>query len=126
MNDDLVFIEGLRCYGYHGVNPEERGLGQRFLVDVALETDLRDAGRTDALAQTISYSDAAKRVRAIVEGEAHDLLEAVAGAVATDLLTAFPRAAAVTVTLRKPEAPIKGAFFEAVGVRIRRTREDLP
>ena len=126
MNDDPVFIEGLRCYGYHGVNPEERALGQRFLVDVTIETDLREAGRTDDLTRTISYSEAARRARAIVEGQARDLLEAVAEAVAADLLAAFSRASAVTVTLRKPEAPVKGAFFDAVGVRIRRTREDLP
>jgi dihydroneopterin aldolase len=124
MSDDLILIEGLRCYGYHGVNPEERVLGQRFLIDVAIETDLREAGRTDDLNRTISYSEAARRVRAIVEGEARNLLEAVAEAVATDLLAAFPRAAAVTVTLRKPEAPVKGAFFDAVGVSVRRRRED--
>ena len=122
MNRDTVFLEGLRCYGYHGVNPEERSLGQRFVVDVAVEADLRQAGETDDLAWTISYSAVAKRVRAIVEGEPRDLIEAVAEAVAADVLTAFAPATAVTVTIRKPEAPIKGAFFDAAGVRIRRER----
>ena len=122
MESDAVFLEGLRCYGYHGVNPEERVLGQRFVVDVALDADLRPAGETDDLAQTISYSDVAKRVRAIVEGEPRDLIEAVAEAVAADLLATFPLAHAVTVTLRKPEAPVKGVFFDTAGVRIRRER----
>lgn len=123
---DTVFLEGLRCYGYHGVNPEERTLGQRFVVDVAVETDLRAAGRTDDLERTISYSAVAGRVRTIVEGEPRDLIEAVAEAVAADLLAHFPPASAVTVTVRKPEAPVKGVFFDAVGVRIRReqTRDD--
>jgi dihydroneopterin aldolase len=124
MNGDAVFLEGLRCYGYHGVNPEERVLGQRFVVDVAVEADLRAAGQTDDLAQTISYSEVARRVQAIVEGEPRDLIEAVAEAVAADLLAGFPAATAVTVTLRKPEAPVKGVFFDAAGVRIRRSRED--
>lgn len=65
---DEVFLEGLQFYAYHGVNPEERALGQRFLVDVALATDLRAAGRGDDLARTIDYSAVYKRVRAIVEG----------------------------------------------------------
>jgi len=43
---DEVFLEGLRFYGYHGVNPEERALGQRFVVDVYLAADLRQAGRS--------------------------------------------------------------------------------
>ena len=119
---DTVFLEGLRCYGYHGVNPEERALGQRFVVDVAVEADLRAAGQTDDLERTISYSAVAKRVRAIVEGEPRDLIEAVAEAVAADLLARFPPASAVTVTVRKPEAPVKGVFFDAAGVRIRRAR----
>lgn len=123
---DAILLEGVRCYGYHGVNPEERALGQRFVVDVSLRADLRDAGRSDDLARTISYSAVAKRVRAIVEGPPRDLIEAVAEAVAADLLAAFPRAAAVTVTLRKPEAPIKGTFLDAAGVRIHRTREGTP
>ncbi len=65
---DEVFLAGLQFYAYHGVNPEERALGQRFLVDVALEADLRAAGRGDDLARTINYSTVYKRIRAIVEG----------------------------------------------------------
>lgn len=122
MTSDAVLLEGLRCYGYHGVNPEERTLGQRFVVDVALEADLRAAGETDDLERTISYSTVAKRVRAIVEGQPRDLIEAVAEAVAADLLAHFSRATAAIVTVRKPEAPVKGLFFDAAGVRIRRER----
>ncbi len=120
---DEVFLEGLRFYAYHGVNPEERTLGQRFIVDVHVETDLRPAGRSDALAATISYSAVYKRVRAIVESEPRDLIETVAEEIAVAVLTEFARAEAVTVTVRKPEVAIKGAMLDAAGIRIRRTRE---
>src|SRR5581483_6408927 len=110
-------------YAYHGVNPEERALGQRFVVDVRLAADLRAAGQADDLAATINYSAVYKRVRAIVEGEPRDLIEAVAEAVAADLLAGFPGARAVEVAVRKPEVALKGAMLAAVGVRIRRTRE---
>ena len=53
---DEVFLEGLQFYAYHGVNPEERVQGQRFLVDVALATDLGAAGRSDDLERTIHAS----------------------------------------------------------------------
>ncbi len=43
--DDEVFLEGLRFYGYHGVNTEEQALGQRVVVDVHLAADLGPAGR---------------------------------------------------------------------------------
>ena len=122
---DEVFLEGLRFYAYHGVNPEERTQGQRFVVDVRIAADLRQAGRADDLAQTLNYSTAYKRVRAIVEGEPRDLIETVAEEIATTLLRDFPSAQAITVTVRKPEVALKGAILDAAGVRIHRTREDL-
>lgn len=120
---DEVFLEAVRFYGYHGVNPEERVQGQRFVVDVHLKTDLRPAGASDDLAQTINYSSVYQRVKAIVEGEPRDLIEAVAEEIATTLLAEFPTASTATVTIRKPEVALKGAMLNAAGVRIHRTRE---
>lgn len=120
---DEVFVEGLECYGYHGVHPEERRLGQRFSVDVAVATSLGEAGATDDVKQTVSYSAVARRARAIVEGPPRHLIETVAEDIASAVLADFPRATAVTVTLRKPNAPIKDTVFAAAGVRIRRSRE---
>jgi dihydroneopterin aldolase len=119
---DEVFVEGLECYGYHGVHPEERRLGQRFSVDVSIETNLRTASASDDVSQTISYSAVAKRARAIIEGPPRNLIEAVAEEIADTMLAEFPAAESVTVTLRKPNAPIKGAVFAAAGVRVRRSR----
>jgi dihydroneopterin aldolase len=126
---DEVFLEGLRFYAYHGVNPEERALGQRFVVDVRLSVDLSAAGRSDDLSRTINYSAVFKRVRTIVEGPPRNLIEAVAEEIATALLEEFRPATSVTVTVRKPEVALKGAIFEAggsAGVRIQRTRENSP
>ncbi len=121
MNDE-VFVEGLRFYGYHGVNPEERVLGQRFVVDVHLTADLRKAGQSDDLEETINYSAVVKQIRAIVEGPPRQLIETVAEEIATTLLAEHPLATSVTVTLRKPEAALKGIIMEAAGVRARRSR----
>jgi dihydroneopterin aldolase len=120
---DEIFLEGMRFYAYHGVNPEERTQGQRFTVDVRLETDLREAGQTDDLNRTISYSAVYKRVRAIVEGTPRDLIETVAEEIAQTILTEFPASVAVAVTVRKPEVPIKGSMLDAAGVTVRRRRE---
>lgn len=119
---DEVFLEGLRFYAYHGVNPEERTQGQRYTVDVSLATDLRLAGRSDDLQQTINYSTVNKRIRAIVEGPPRQLIETVAEEIAAAVLGEFDRVAAVTVTVRKPEVALKGTILEAAGVRIRRLR----
>jgi dihydroneopterin aldolase len=117
---DEILLEGMRFYAYHGVNPEEQALGQRFIVDVALAVALRRPGQTDDLADTISYSAVYKVVRGIVEGEPRNLIEAVAEEIAAAILAGFPPAARVTVTVRKPEVPMKGSLLDAAGVRITR------
>ena len=114
----------MRFYAFHGVNPEERTLGQRFTVDVVLAVDLRQAGQSDDLADTVSYSAVYKLVRGIVEGEPRALIEAVAETVAAEILAGFPPVALVTVTVRKPEVPMKGSMLDAAGVRIVRSRAD--
>jgi dihydroneopterin aldolase len=121
---DEILLEGMRFYAYHGVNPEERALGQRFTVDVAVAIDLRRAGQSDDLADTVSYSDIYKLVRRIVEGEPRNLIEAVAEEIAREILTRFPPVARATVTVRKPEAPLKGAMLDAAGVRVTRSQVD--
>jgi dihydroneopterin aldolase len=114
----------MRFYAYHGVNPEERSLGQRFMVDVVLAVDLRRPGQSDDLADTVSYSDVFKVVRGIVEGEPRNLIEAVAEEIAAAILTGFPQVTRVTVTVRKPEVPMKGSLLDAAGVRITRSQAD--
>jgi dihydroneopterin aldolase len=121
---DEILLEGMRFYAYHGVNPEERALGQRFSVDVVLAVDLRRAGQSDNLAHTVSYSAVYKVVRAIVEGEPRQLIEAVAEEIASVVLTEFPPVEHITVTVRKPEVPMKGAMLDAAGVRITRSRAE--
>ena len=76
-------------FGYHGVHPEERMLGQRFVVDLQVYLDLRAPGRSDALQDTISYSDLHRIAKAVVEGEPHNLLESVAEAIAQQVLDSF-------------------------------------
>jgi 7,8-dihydroneopterin aldolase/epimerase/oxygenase len=120
---DEILLEGMRFYGYHGVNPEEQALGQRFAVDVVLVVDLRRAGQSDELAHTVSYSAVYKVVRGIVEGEPRQLIEAVAESIASEILASFQVVGDVTVTVRKPEVPMKGSMLDAAGVRIRRSRE---
>ncbi len=121
---DEILLEGMRFYAYHGVNPEERALGQRFMVDVVLAVGLRRPGQSDDLADTVSYSAVYKVVRGIVEGEPRNLIEAVAEEIAAAVLTGFPDVARITVAVRKPEVPMKGSLLDAAGVRVTRWQAD--
>jgi len=118
----MLLLEGLRFFGHHGVFPEETVLGQRFIVDVHMELDLRAAAANDDLDATVDYFAVYDVVRAIVEGEPRKLVETVVDECARAVLRDFPAIDAVEVTMRKPGAPIKAAGIDAVGARVRRVR----
>jgi dihydroneopterin aldolase len=67
---DRLLLRGMEFYAYHGVHPEERRLGQRFVVDLEVELDLVPAGRSDTLEATVNYGTLYHTVRAIVKGGA--------------------------------------------------------
>ncbi len=121
MAQDRIIVQGMVFYGYHGVNPEERALGQRFEVDLELELDLSPAGLSDDLARTVNYASAYKLAKEVVEGQPYNLIEAVAERLAAAMLSRFP-VEGVRVRLRKPWAPVKGSVLDAVAVEIVRKR----
>ncbi len=122
MTTDRIILQGMRFYGYHGVNPEEKAQGQGYLVDLEAEIDLARPGLTDAIEDTVSYTHLYRAIRAVMEGESRNLLERLAQEIAGKLLADFPLEA-VTVTVRKPDPPIKGSFIDCAAVRIRRRRD---
>ena len=119
---DEILIRGLRVYAYHGVNAEEKENGQPFELDIALRADLREACATDDLSRTINYAAVTKCATRTMLSEKNDLIERAAERVAAAILTEFP-ADEVTVTLKKPQAPVN-ADFEYMAVRITRRRDE--
>lgn len=119
---DRIHLHAMEFEGRHGVGDEERADPQLIELDVELLLDLRDAGKTDDLVRTVNYSDVYKHCRAIVEEGSFHLLEAIAEAVATDLLAGFPPLQGVVVRVRKPGVPIDGVL-EYAGVEIERSRQ---
>jgi dihydroneopterin aldolase len=117
---DKIILQGMEFYGYHGVLSEERSLGQRFIVDLELELDLRPAGKSDDLELTINYAKVFELVESVVRGNPRRLIESVAEDIASAVLEQFPVAAA-TVRLKKPQAPVPG-HFASMAVEIRRAR----
>ena len=107
---DYIELTGMEFYGYHGCLEEEREKGQSFFVDLVMRLDLSEAGRTDDLEKTVNYAAVFACVREIVEGEPKRIIEAVAEAVAEQLLRDFPLLSGLRVTVHKPSAPIAGKF----------------
>jgi dihydroneopterin aldolase len=117
---DRIELRGLRVRGRHGVFEHERRDGQDFLLDLTVWLDLAPAAASDDLTETLHYGELAERAAAILGGEPFDLIEAVAGRIADDVLI-DERVTAVEVVLHKPQAPIPLEFAD-VAVVVHRTR----
>ena len=123
MSEDRIVLQGMIFFGRHGTLPAEREMGQRFVVDLDLHCDLRPAGRSDDLTQTVDYSAVYRQVRAIVEGPPVGLTETVAERIAAAILEGYPRVAAVRVRVTKPNVRLDDTVLTGAAVEIVRRRE---
>jgi dihydroneopterin aldolase len=122
---DRLSLLGMRFTARHGVLPEEKVTPQRFEVDLVLHADLGRAAASDDLSATVDYAALFALVERTVTGRSFDLIEALASAIAEEVLAAVDPAAvdAVEVRVRKPDAPIDGPFDTVEAALVRRRPE---
>ena len=113
---NVVELHALRIFGRHGAYPEERERGQDFLFDV--ELDVGDRGSSDRLEDAVDYGEVARTVKEVSDARRFDLLEALAGAVADELIGRFG-AERATVRVSKP-AVRPGGLDGTAAVRVSR------
>lgn len=96
----IVELKGLEVFGHHGAYEEERRRGQPFWFDVELEVG--DRGADDELAHAVDYTNVAAAIRELSDGREFRLLEALATAVADELVARFPVERAVVRVRKRP------------------------
>uniref|UniRef100_A0A1J3IW64 7,8-dihydroneopterin aldolase n=1 Tax=Noccaea caerulescens TaxID=107243 RepID=A0A1J3IW64_NOCCA len=121
MGDKLI-LRGLKFYGYHGAIPEEKTLGQMFMLDIDAFMSLKKAGLSDNLSDSVSYVDIYNVAREVVEGSSRNLLEAVAELIASKSFESFPQITAIRVKLWKPNVPRIMSGIDYLGIEILRIR----
>ncbi|WP_129595857.1 dihydroneopterin aldolase [Anaerophilus nitritogenes] len=120
---DKIIMKNLSFYGYHGALPEENKLGQKFFIDIELCADLKKAGQTDSVKDTIHYGEVYILVKEIVENKRFSLIEALAENITKEIFTSFPLVQKIHTIIKKPQAPVEG-IFDYMGVEIRRKRNE--
>ena len=116
---DQILIRDLQFRCIIGIDPEERRDKQDITAQITLDVDLRKAGRTDAIEDTIDYRALKKEVLHMAENSQFRLIEALAENIASICLTR-ERIARVEVIVEKPGAL---RFARAVAVRIVRMQD---
>ena len=111
---DYIKLKNMAFFGYHGDEPEEKTLGQRFYIDVVIGTDLSKVSRTDDL-------EVFQIVKRAAEGGPYKLLEKLAGVINEEVMGKFPQVEEIVTTVHKPGSPIPG-ILDDVSVTIKKER----
>jgi dihydroneopterin aldolase len=122
---DRIIVRGIQFYGSHGVSDEEQAVGHRYSVDIEVATDLRSAGRTDSIEDTINYAAIVRLALEIGTSTRFRLMEALAQRIADAVLERF-RPDEVRVRVKKLLPPVKGVVkYAAVEIlRVSGSGED--
>lgn len=115
-----IFLEGVKFYARHGVDPQETVVGAIFTVDLKLKTDFSHAAETDQLEGTVSYADIHQAVKEEMQTPAR-LLEYVCERIARRLFQDFPMIEEIDIRLAKENPPM-GADARAIGVEVHYVR----
>ena len=118
---DRIGVARIAVFGRHGVLPEEAVLGQRFYISLEAGGDLAPAGRSDAVADTVSYADLTQIAVEIATDRRFNLIEALAETIAAAILDRCAPVDSITVRIDKPSAPVP-AILDGVSVEITRRR----
>lgn len=119
-----IALQGLEFHAYHGVYPHERSSGNKFEVDLKVETSFAEAAFQDELSGTINYESLYAIVKAEME-KPSKLLERVAYAIARRVLETHTPASRAEVTIAKINPPIGGVCKRAL-VAVSLDRQQVP
>lgn len=119
---DRITVRNVRFDAAHGLYPEEHQKPQPFFVDVEVDADLAAAGRGDALAASVDYSELVRvAVERVGAGGHADLIEALAERIADGAMEVVATSGAtvyeVRVRVRKPQAAV-AAPIDWAGVEV--------
>ena len=114
-----ITISNMEFYAYHGCYREERIVGNRFLVDLDIETSLEKASKSDNINDTLNYQTAYEIISEQMKIKSH-LLEHVASRILDNLFNEFPQIDKASVRVSKMNPPM-GGQIERVSVTLGRS-----
>ena len=103
----LIQIENIEFYAFHGHFKEEQIVGNKFLVDLKIETDMTRPSETDNLKDAVNYQQAYQIVKKQMEKKSY-LLENIAGRILNAIYAEMEGIKKVTVTVAKMNPPMGG------------------
>ena len=119
----LIQIENMEFYSFHGHFKEERIVGNRFLVDLTVETDMKIPAESDNLKDAVNYQRLYEIVKQEMEKKSH-LLENIAGRILNAIYAETEGIKNATIKVSKMNPPM-GGKIGSVSVVISRSKPEL-
>ena len=117
-----ITLDGLEFFAFHGYYDEEQKIGNKFGVDITIETSLEKAGMDDKLSETIDYEELYRIIREEMNKPSR-LLENIAGRIMNSVFNNFPLLTFIEISISKFNPPIGGICKRAI-VTLSRDRND--
>ncbi len=103
--NDLIRLKNITIFGFYGVSPQEREVGQKIEIDLDLHADLSAACASDSLQDTINYETVYTTVMELVDaGKRYRLLESLGEEICNAVLRQYP-VTKVAIRMRKLNLP---------------------
>ncbi len=102
-----LLLDNMIFNSHHGCFPEERIIGNKFVVDFSAEVDMTRPGLTDSLDDAVNYQS----IYNIIKGEMDQpssLLENVASRILAHIREEFPMIEHASVSVAKLNPPLGG------------------
>lgn len=108
-----IALEGLEFFAYHGYYPEEQLIGNKYALDITVQTDFHEAARHDKLSETVNYATLYQIATKVMK-EPAKLLEHIAFKVIENIREHYPNVANITVKVSKFNPPVGGVCARSV------------
>ena len=102
-----IQIENMEFYSFHGHFKEEQIVGNKFIVDLTIETDMKIPAESDNLKDAVNYQRVYDIIKLQMEKNSH-LLEHIAGRILNAIYAEMEGIQKVTVKVSKMNPPIGG------------------
>ncbi len=103
-----ISLNDMLFYGFHGSMEVERELGQKFLIDVTLTLNVKDAVKEDNPSKTISSYTIYQITSSIVTEKKFSLIETLTYNIAKSFFERFPHIVHITVKVKRPNLYLSG------------------
>lgn len=112
----FIHLKDIRFKGYYGVLPQEKVVGNDYIINLSIAIDLSKAIESDNLNDTISYAEVFDIVKKTTQVKC-DLIEKVAGNIAKELFKAFENINELKISITKQNPPM-GADCSGASVEL--------